>query len=327
MAEQNYTEEIDMRTVYGVFQSSYLKFKVLIYKTFRFIFRNIIWLAGVIIVGFIIGWILDDDLKNYEGTAIVHINFNSANIIYEEINLLNEKLKEGDTIFLKDHGFLYNTEALLSSIEIEPIVDFENILPRRIPINERYLQTIFEKSKFEDDLLTSDVFIPKYKKHRIKLTSKIDETAVVFDALMKYLNSNELLNQIKDVSISSTKYMLEENRFTIKAIDSILISLGKTTPSNYRSDQIYINQFENTNFHLVLQEKSLLMEENKGLTTELLQKDFVVKLNNRPALITKTTVIQKKKIILPLLAVFLFLLISSLRYFYVEGMKLEKRKI
>src|SRR5690554_2302040 len=132
MAEQNYTEEIDMRTVYGVFQSSYLKFKVLIYKTFRFIFRNIIWLAGIIIVGFIIGWILDDDLKNYEGTAIVHINFNSANIIYEEINLLNEKLKEGDTIFLKDHGFLYNTEALLSSIEIEPIVDFENILPRRI---------------------------------------------------------------------------------------------------------------------------------------------------------------------------------------------------
>src|SRR5690554_6324676 len=136
MAEQNYTEEIDMRTVYGVFQKSYRNFKILLYKTFRFIFGNILWIAGAIIAGFLIGWILDKDSKVYEGTAIVQINFNSANTVYEEINLLNEKLKEGDTIFLKDHGFLYNTEALLSSIEIKPIVDFENILPRRIPINE-----------------------------------------------------------------------------------------------------------------------------------------------------------------------------------------------
>lgn len=327
MAEQNYTEEIDMRTVYGVFQKSYRNFKILLYKTFRFIFGNILWIAGAIIAGFLIGWILDKDSKVYEGTAIVQINFNSANTVYEEIDLLNEKLKEGDSIYLKNHGFLVNKEALLSSIEIEPIVDFDNILPRRITINERYLQTIFEKSKFKDDLLTSDVFIPKYKKHKIKLNSETNETTVVFNVLMEYLNSNELLNQIKDVSISTTKNTLEENKFTIKAIDSILSSLSKNMPSDRTRDQIYINQYENTNFHLVLQEKSLLMEENEDLAKELLQNDLVVKLINRPALITKTTIIQKKKIILPLVAVFLFLMISALKYLYVEGRKLEKREI
>lgn len=323
MAEQNYTEEIDMRTVYGVFQTGYRHFKISLYKTFRFAFRNSLWLSGIIVVAFFAGWFLDRKSDVYEGSAIVQINFNAASTVYEEIKLLNQKITEGDSIYLSTNGFLKNDELLLSWIEIEPIIDIDDIHPRRFSINERYLQTIFEKSKFKDDLLTSDVFIPKYKRHKIKLESTSAETQEVFNALMNYLNANELLNELKAVSVSTTKAIIEENKFTINAIDSILKNLGSVSSFDGLRDQIYINQQENTNFHMVIQEKSFIMTENEELIKDLLQSDFVVQLLNRPALVTKTTIIQKNKIVFPIVAIFLFLMLNGLKHLYDEGKKLE----
>lgn len=323
MAEQNHTDEIDMGTVYGVFQTGYRNLKRSLYKTLRFVFRNSLWLSGIIVVAFLTGWLMDRNSDVYEGFAIVQINFNTANTVYEEINLLNEKIREGDSVYLHTNGFLKDDELLISSIEIEPIVDFDNIHPRRFSINERYLQTIFEKSKFKDDLLTSDVFIPKYKRHKIKLESTSAETTEVFNALMNYLNANELLNELKAVSVSTTKAIIEENKFTINAIDSILKNLGNASSFDGLRDQIYINQQENTNFHMVIQEKSFLMTENEELIYDLLQSDFVVQLLNRPALVTKTTVIQKNKIVFPIVAIFLFLLLNGLKHLYNEGKRLE----
>lgn len=326
MAEQNYTEEIDLSTVAGVFKSGYRNFQIIVFQIIHFFFRNILWLAGIIIIALLLGWILEKDSDSYEGTAIVQVNFNSANIVYEEIQVLKEKIKEGDSIYLKKHNFYEEEESLLTSIEIEPIVDFDNILPRRFNINERYLQTIFEKSKFKGDLLTSDVFIPKYKRHKIKLKSISGETSLVFDALMNYLNSNTLLNQIMEVSVDNTNNRIEENRYTIRAIDSILNSLGKSGVSDKSREQIYISQYENTNFHMVLQEKSILLEENEELIKDLLQNDKVVKLINRPALIAKKSLLQKKRFVFPVIAVFLFIIGTTIRYFYVEGRRFAKNK-
>src|SRR5699024_9453283 len=155
--------------------------------------------------------------------------------------------------------------------EIEPIVNLDDIIPEEGFVNHGYVQEIFDKSKFEDNLLTSNILIQKYKFHKITVKANELKNENVFDALLNYLNNNPLINEIKSVKVGSTKNIIEKNKYSIAAIDSIVKTFGQLKPGEKSTGQIYFNFNDQSSpsIHFLFEEKSALLKENEELQIEL----------------------------------------------------------
>lgn len=281
MAEYNKSEEIDLGHLFNRAKESYRKSLVFLYRKFR---SNRIPLLVIIIIGIIAGFLLNSlkkDLK--ETTLIVQINFDSTNYVYNAIEQLNNKVKEKDTLFLANQG-LYSKKSIIVSSEIQPIVNIMDILNNTETTNSAYLKTVFEESKFEDDILTSEVFIPQYKFHKITLVSNYENTQAVIEGFMKFLNNNDLLNKIKEIRVDNTKMIIERNENSISYIDSIVKVYGTMIENPVSTGQVYYNSYEinNSNIHLLFTSKDELLEKNLELQTELQKYDHIVEVINKP---------------------------------------------
>lgn len=281
MAEYNKSEEIDLGHLFNRAKESYRKSLVFLYRKFR---SNRIPLLLIIIVGIIAGFLLNSLKKNLkETTLIVQINFDSTNYVYNAIEQLNNKVEENDTLFLANQG-LYNKKSVIVSSEIQPIVNIMDILNNTETTNSAYLKTVFEESKFEDDILTSEVFIPQYKFHKITLVSNQENTQAVVEGFMKFLNNNDLLNKIKEIRVDNTKMIIERNENSISYIDSIVKVYGTMIENPVSTGQLYYNSYEinNSNIHLLFTSKDELLEKNLELETELQKYDNIVEVINKP---------------------------------------------
>lgn len=324
MEQQNQPEEIDLRMIFSSFRRGYHRILISFYRIFQFLFKKAIWLLLLLLIAFGTGWFLDAQKKSsYKSTAIVQINFETVNSVYQSIELLQSKLEDADEDFLRKNGILKDNRRLIGSIKIEPIVNFEEVIFENEYYNDRYLQNIFENSRFKDDLLTSEALTQNYKQHKITFSSGRSDSEEVIDALFAYLNANELLNHIKTVRKDTAEDEIEQNKKSVAAIDSILFALGNTSPKNLQN-QVYFNQNQNTDLHLLVQEKSNLLEKNQKLSVELLKYDEVVKLLNKPEFTKRSNLFKQKKIVYPLVLVISLIMLFSFRYLYLKGKRLSQ---
>lgn len=323
MEQQNQPEEVDLRMIFHSFRRGYHRVLISFYRMVNFLLKKAIWLILILLITFGVGWYLDSQKKpSYKSTAVVQINFETVNSVYENIELLQSKLEDGDEDFLKKHGIIKDNRRLISSIKIKPIINFEEVIFKNEYYNDRYLQNIFEKSKFKEDLLTSEALIQNYKQHKIEISSRSKNSEEILQALFTYLNSNELLNQIKEVRKEAALNEVDQNKKSVAAIDSILFALGSTTPKNPQN-QVYFNQNQNTELHLLVEAKNDLLVRNQKLSVDLLKYDEVVKLLNQPEFTTKTNLIKQKKIVYPLAMILSLCVLFMIRYFYLKGKKMD----
>lgn len=297
-------QEVDLGTVYGIIRREYHKLLINFYRGTRFLLRTWIWILALLIAGFALGFYFDNQ-KSELGKAelIVQINFDSANYVYSTIEQLNAMIAGSNHDFLKSNGFYSNGGLLIRKVEIEPIVNLNEIIPDEDFVNHGYVQAVFEKSKFKDDLLTSDVFIQKYKSHKITVESASKDTEVVLNSLLNYLNGNKLINEIKLVKVESTKNIIKENEYSIAAIDSIAKLYGTILSGQKSTGQVYFNYNDQSNqeFHMLFEEKSSLLKENEELQIELLKYDNIVTVLNNPELHIDSNRFKQKKVLLPIL--------------------------
>ncbi|HNP66397.1 MAG TPA: hypothetical protein PKH16_00700 [Aequorivita sp.] len=328
MAQQNSSEEVDLGTIFAKVRDGYHGLLISFYRGIQFLFRNWILILGIIIVGILIGYYLDNQKNTAkETTLLVQINFDSANYVYNAIDQLNMKIQENDTKFLEENGLLIDGMNAITSAEIQPIVNIMDIL-KNTTGNDGYIQAIFEQSKFEDDLLTSEIFIPEYKNHRIVISSNENNTDKVLSILLSYLNNNKILNKIKDATVENTKTIIEKNKNSISDIDSIMKVYGTPIENNFQPGQIYYNSYEvnNGNIHLLVQQKTSLLEENEELEIELIKYENIVELLNKPKLQIKKGILTNKIVIIPILFVILFIVLAFLKRFYLKAKRLSLSK-
>ena len=114
-------QEIDLALISekigGIFQG----LNTLLFKSIRFAVKNIVIIAILLVIGFLLGFFLDKTTKTFYHQIIVQPNFNSTDYLYSKIDLLTSKIKEGDTIFLKSIGF--DESIKLTKIQVKPIID------------------------------------------------------------------------------------------------------------------------------------------------------------------------------------------------------------
>ena len=289
---------------------------------FLFIIRNKFIIGGLFILGAGLGFYMDKTIKEYDHQVIVTPNFGSTDYLYSKINLVNSKIKERDTVFLKKIGI--KKPKRISKIEVEPIVD----IYRFVGDNERNFEMLKllaedgDLKKIVEDNLTSK----NYQFHLISyVTEEVSTEEEILNPLLGYLNENEFYKKVQKEYINNINIKIKENDSIISQIDGILNQFSKAVGSNQKSDKlVYYN--ENTQLNEVIKTKEALINEQGLKRLELVTSDKIIKENSFTLNIENRKALNgKKKLILPFLFVGLFLLFGVLRSFYRR--QLAKRNL
>ena len=211
MAQQNSSEEVDLGSIFGKVRDVYHGVLISFYKAFQFLFRS--WWVFLVLItaGIILGYFWENVSKqSKESTLYVQINFDAAPFIYDAVEALNTKIIENDTVFLKNLRLYSNNTLLIRKIEIEPLVSISDIL-EKIDQNNSNVETFLEQAQYEDNLLTSEIFISDYKTHKIQIIGSSEANNETIEILLNYLNNNRILNEIKVVTINNTIKKINQN--------------------------------------------------------------------------------------------------------------------
>lgn len=324
---QKSNDEIDLGVIFEKIKEGYYNFLVFLYGLFKFILKSWIIILVLIVAGVVYGFIKDNPEKARETTLLVQINGDAASYVYDAIDQLQWKIYERDTVLLKKMGFYKNEVFFIGKVDIEPVVNVMDIVDQT-PENNRNFEIVMEETQYEDQVLTSDIFVPEYQVHKITMTLGYWANQTHIDRFLEYLNDNDAYNGKAEVHKKNLKFRIDENYKSIAYMDSLFNTYGKPVSEIKKGENDVVSFFDLniTNIDRVFLEKGLLMEKNQKL--ELLYSDFdsLVVLLNKPMLAIKKSFFDKKKLIYPIVFVFAFLAFSAIRYYFFKAKKLSEER-
>lgn len=326
--QQDNSKEIDLTRISQHMRRYFSRVNTSFFDGILFIKRNIIIISLLVVTGVVLGYFMDKGSKSYNNKILVTPNFESVDYLYEEIDRLNSKIADGDTVSLAQLGIQNPKE--ISLIEIEPVVDIYGFIeedknnPYADQSARKYeiFDIIAEKGdvkKIVEDPTTSK----NYKTHLITFrTRKPTTTKKVEEPLLKHLNANAYFKDVQEQYIKSLDAEIAVNDSTIKQIDGIITNFnsGAHTGGNL----LYYNN--NTQLDQLIRSKTVLLKQqeknrvNKVNYTKII-KDNASLLNIRK--ISATT--GKIKFILPILLVLVFISLVKFRDYYKR--ETAKRKV
>lgn len=311
-------QEIDLSQISQRVNNGFKKTGNLFFNGFRFMVKNAIILTLLVAAGIGIGYFVDNTKKSYDHEIIVIPNFGSSDYLYGKIDLINAKIKEKDTAFLKSLGLKF--PASLSKISIEPIVDPYNFIRDREE-NFELLKLMAEDGSMEK-VLKDRVTSKNYAFHMISFTTKgkaTNESTIA--PLLASLNQNQYFKVLQKNVIENVKVKIQYNEQTLNQINAILNSFSnEVNGKNARSGNlVYYN--ENTQLDEVLKAKYDLVSEQGNRRIELLNYEKIVK---EVSVVSNIEKPSAGIFIVPLVLVALFIMVKLLFDFYKkQSLKLQ----
>lgn len=321
-SQNNYNQEIDLSQISKKIGEFFESISNLIFSGILFIKRNIIIFISLFIVGAGIGYYLDKNSNSYEHEIIVAPNFGSTDYLYDKIDLLESKIKERDTVFLKSIG-IQNPKSL-GKIEIEPIIDIYNFVNNNAnSVNNAQNTQNFELVK----LLSEDGDVNKvikdkttsknYGRHIIHINTRgFANEKTMINPIMNYLNQNKYYQNIQKVYVNNVKIKMKQNEAIIGQIDGLLNEFSSTTTNNQRSDKlVYYN--ENTQLNEIIKTKNYLVTELGAQRMDLVNNAQIILKNSSVVNVKNTKGLNgKMMLVIPLLLILGFIGFSLFRNFY-----------
>lgn len=311
----NQNPDVDLNAIKQQFKGYFTKANDSFFDVILFIKRYIIAIIVLLILGVGLGIYLDTSSKVYSQKIFVTPNFGSVDYLYEEVGLMNAKLKEHDTVYLKKMGI--NNVKSIAKIEIEPIVDIYDFINDRVPGQDNKKIDLFKiiSENGEIDKIIEEKTTSRYYKYHvitITTTKKFDNQNLT-TPLLNALNSNPYWLQVQKESLNSLKVKMEQNTVMLEQVDKILADYGTvqggTSGVTMRTDNTNIADFFNfKNSFIEDQARNRLNQ----IDYQKIIKDRGVILNIRE---TGTTS-GKMKLILPLLLLVLFTAFIKFRDYY-----------
>jgi hypothetical protein len=307
-------QEIDLVLISKKVSNFFARINTSIFKGIQFFVRNWIIILILILTGFGLGILLDKTQKSYEHQIIVTPNFGSTDYLYSKIDLIDSKIKENDTLFLKNVVGIQQPKNL-KSIEIKPIADVYNFIQNK-PENFELIKLMAEDGDI-NKVLQENITSKNYTFQTIVLgtKSKISEDKIV-KPLLKYFNTSDHYNKIQKEMYRNVQLKMRKNDTIIKQIDGVLNNFSKSSNTNYKSDKlVYYN--ENTQLNDIIKTKDALINEQAIHQIELITFDKIVKESSVTANIESQKIIGKYlKFVLPLLFILFFIFCRFFIAFY-----------
>lgn len=285
-----------------------------IFNWILFFKRNIVWVGTLFLIGAGLGFYLDKNTKIYDNQIIVTPNFGSTDDMYAKIELINAKIGEGDTIFLKNVVGVKKPKKL-RGIEVSPVTDVYKFVENKAQ-NFELIKLMAEDGDIEK-VIKESITSKNYPYHLIEF-STVDLTSneATVKPILAYLNSSDYYKMIQKEFVNNVKIKMVENDSVIGQINGFLNTFNSTVSGSQKSDKlVYYN--ENSQLDDVIKTKDLLVNEQGSHRLELVSLDKIVKDNSVTLNVKNNKKLNgKKKIILPLLFVFIFVLVNSFRSYY-----------
>lgn len=305
-------QEIDLSQISRKLGETYESFLSWIFRGILFVKRNIIIIIVLFVIGAGIGYFMDKSSKAYNNEIIVNPNYGSTDYLYAKINMLQAKIKERDTTFLKSIGI--EKANTISSIEIKPIVDVYKFVDNKVQ-NFELIKLMAEDgdlNKIVEDKMTSK----NYPFHVIVFTTNevTDETKTI-NPIMDFLNESDYYTKQKKLHLENIQIKMVANDSIIKQIDLILNQFSKNQSSGKSTQLVYYN--DNTQLNEMIKTKEALIQENGEIRMGLVNGDKIIKLNSSVVNIKNTKSINgKMKFVLPFVFILFFLAINTFVGFY-----------
>ena len=281
MQQDNQDQEIDLTIISKKIGNFVDSIGVSIFKGIKFLRKNIAIIIGLFVIGAVLGYFLDRSNNSYKNEIIVVPNFGSVEDSYSKIALLQAKIGEGDSIFLKEIG-LSDTKKI-QLIEIEPIIDLYNFVQKNTTsdANAQSSQN-FETIKLlaEDGdikkVIKDEVTSKNYRYHKIVIYSNgmlLDKQHV--QPILKYLNQSDYFQDMKKTYLENVAIKMKENQVIINQIDAILNQFSGTNGGQKSSSSVYYN--EKNPLNEIILTKNNLIAEIGSQRVQLIDYQSVVK--------------------------------------------------
>lgn len=317
---QNNTDnqEIDLSQISKKIGNFFERISSKIFRVFLFFRRNIIWVGILFILGAGLGYYLDKTTKVYDNEIIVCPNFGSTDYLYAKIELLNSKIQDGDTLFLKEVVGLQEPKKL-KIISIVPINDVYKFIDNKAQ-NFELIKLMAEDGDIKK-ILNESLTSKNYPYHLISFTTQdLTSNEKTIQPLLNYFNKSDYYKLIQKEYVNNIKIKMIENDSIITQINGFLNSFSNTVNGSQKSDKlVYYN--ENSQLNDVIKTKDLLVYEQGSHRLELVNLDKIVKENSTTLNIKNNKAVNGKlKIVLPLFFIFLFVLVGYLNSYYKKQM-------
>ena len=317
-------QEIDLSQISKKIGSFFEGISNSIFRALLYFRRNVIWITIIVVIGVVLGTYLDKTNKSYNHKLIVCPNFGSNDYLYSKIELLNSKIKDNDTVFLRDVVGIKSPKKI-NTIKIEPILDVYKFIGNKDKDNNFELLKLMAEDGDIKKIVNEDMTSKNYPYHEIIFsTSGLTSEKNMVNPILNYLNNSEYYTSIERQYITNIKDKMVENDSIINQINAIISSFTNTVDgSSQKSDKlVYYN--ENSQLGEVIKTKNDLLYEQGTKRLELINLDKIIKVNSIALNITNTESINgKMKLIIPLFFLFIFISISYfIRYYKRQLAKL-----
>ena len=307
-------QEIDLSQISKKIGGFFENLKTMVFKGIQFVINHILIIGILFVTGVGIGIYMDKTNLTYNQQIIVQPNFGSTDYLYSKIDLIQSKIKESDTIFLKDIVGIKEPKKL-KKIEIKPILDVYQFIENKDK-NFELLKLMAEDGDI-NKILENKLTSKNYSFHTISfVTDKLINEKETVRPLLNFLNNTDYYNKIQKEYLNNIRTKMVQNDSIIAQINAVLNGFSNTVNSSLKSDKlIYYN--ENTQLNDVIKTKDALITEQGVHRIELLSLDKTIKENSTTINIKNTGNINGKlKFILPIIFLFIFILIRFFIAFY-----------
>lgn len=300
-------DEVDLKTLSSSIGNFFGSVGNVFFSLLQLIIRKIFWVIGIVVIGFAAGYFLDS-FKTYEHQLIVRPNFNSIDYLTSKIDLLDARIKDRDTAFLKSIGI--QQPRRLVGIKLKPVVDIYNFANRN-ELNFKTMELLAEDGDM-NTLVVDNTTSKNYTYHMLTLVT-VGETdsKKLIDPLMNYLNDSEYFRKVQEQSLYNVRSKIITNEKLIGQIDAILESIarGNSGGGTVVNGDSQLND--------VIRTKDLLIEEQGMFRIELVSLDKIIKLSDSTLNIERTSGTEgRKKYLLPLILLLAVGIIAGLVKFY-----------
>lgn len=311
-------QEIDLSKIGTSISNWFQNTSLRIFKLLLFFKNNALIIGILFIIGAALGWFADQKIKSYSHQLILSSNFGSTDYVYSKFELLNAKIKDKDTAYLKELGFAKSKH--IGQFKIKPIVDVYQFIDGK-ESNFEFLKLMAEDGDLKK-IITDNITSKNYTYHMVTFgTSKAFRSEEIVAPLMNFLNDSDHFKKMQKEYLNNLDIKLKANDSIITQIDRLLAEFSKNSTSSKSSSLVFYN--ENTQINDLLTTKNQLINESGTLRVQLVNMDKIAKESSVFINIPNNSGLTGKiKYILPILLILTFGLFKGFKKW---SLKMKKR--